>query len=94
MRFLEGRPCPDDNLPSILSVQLKFSKYLPHIKIWAKLKFGRDRLRTIFLTSKTQNCLSPQPCEIEMGGGGGGGSYSFFEFLTKNAKHKIGNIGS
>ena len=45
MRFLEARTFPDDNLRSILSIHLKFSKYLPHIKIWATLNFGRDRLR-------------------------------------------------
>ena len=45
MRFLEGCPCPDDNLRSILYIYLKFSKYLLHIKIWATLNFGRDRLR-------------------------------------------------
>ena len=45
--FLEGRPCPDDNLLSILSIHLKFSKYLPHIKIWATLNFGCDRLRNV-----------------------------------------------
>ena len=45
MRFLEGRPCPDDKLRSILSIDQKFSKYLPHIKIWATLNFGGDRLR-------------------------------------------------
>ena len=43
--FLEGHPCPDDNLQSILSIHLKFSRYLPHIKIWATLNFGRDRLK-------------------------------------------------
>ena len=43
--FLEGPPCPDDNLQSILSIHLKFSKYLSHMKIWATLNFGRDRLR-------------------------------------------------
>ena len=45
MRFLEVRPCLDDNLRSILSIHMKFSKYLPHIKVWATLNFGRDRLR-------------------------------------------------
>ena len=43
--FLEGCPCPDDNLRSIISIHLKFSKFLAHIKIWATLNFGRDRLR-------------------------------------------------
>ena len=43
--FLEGHPCPDDSLQSILSIHLKFSTYIPHIKIWATLNFGRDRLR-------------------------------------------------
>ena len=43
--FLEGCPCPVDNLQSILSIRLKFSKYLLHIKIWATLSFGRDRFR-------------------------------------------------
>ena len=42
---LEGRPYPDGNLRSILSIHLKFSKYLPHIKIWVTLNFGRDSLR-------------------------------------------------
>ena len=41
----EGRACPDDNLRSILSIHLKFSKYLTLIKIWATLHFGRDSLR-------------------------------------------------
>ena len=49
MRFLEGRPCPDDNLPGILFMHLKFSKYLSHIQIWVTLNFGWDRLRNELL---------------------------------------------
>ena len=42
--FLEGRPCLEDNLRSILSIHLKLGKYLPHTKMWATLIFDRDNL--------------------------------------------------
>ena len=44
MSFLMGK-LDDDNWKGILSIHLKFGKYIHSIKIWKSLDFGIDLLR-------------------------------------------------